>query len=294
MKQTQKKRTDRREFLNHSLAAFLGIGCLPLHPGRKALAHHHAPIFDEANVHNMLIVGQKTVFLSHLPMFRTAVFDSPHRYQVILEASFTKAGTNPQALYASDRKSNPKTKIYTLNPDEFILPNLIQANANPPLRSFKANIVRGHLEKPGKKLLVRGTEVRVENIIHFREFDPKAATLTQLEYILFGKGNELFLAHLITRPPDFDQVLAVSIPDHRFTDEELGKGLRLVFGRSNTITQRLLEKQEAVGELRPLGGSATPIKVKVKAATEFYFEEGELRTPANFNTTSAEKLAGFP
>jgi hypothetical protein len=294
MNETPKNLPERRKFLNQGLAALLGFGCFSLGSNHKSLKHHHAASADEANVHNMLIIGQKTIFLSHLPMFKTPEFDSPHRYQVILEAGLTKAESHPQEIYASDRKRNPKTKIYTLNPDEFILPNLLSANASAPLRAFRANIFRGHLEKPGNKLLVKEAEVTVKTIIHFREFDANATALTQLEYLLFGKGDELFLAHLITRPPDFDQVLAVSLAGHRFTDEELSKGLRLVFNRSNSISQRLLEKQEAVAEVRPNAGNSAPVRVKVKALTEYYFEEGELRAPANFQTTAAEKAAGFP
>ena len=59
----------------------------------------------------MLIVGEQTVFLSHLPMF-----GSPHDYQVILEAGFAKPGGNPQADYFNDRKRTG-TKQYTLEPD---------------------------------------------------------------------------------------------------------------------------------------------------------------------------------
>jgi hypothetical protein len=225
----------------------------------------------------MLMVGQETVFLSHLPMFKTPDFDSPHRYQVILEATLKKDGRDAQPTYISDRKSNPSKKIYTLGPEEFILPNLSSANANPPLNKFKANVFRGHLEKPGKRLIIEDADVSIQKVVHFREFDPQAKALAQLEYILFGKGSELFLAHFITRPPDFDQVLSVKITDHSFTDEELRKGLRVVFARPNTISKRLLAKQEAVAEVKPAPGGAQPVKARVKALVEYYFEEGELR-----------------
>jgi hypothetical protein len=223
----------------------------------------------------MLMVGRETVFLSHLPMFRSAGFDSPHRYQVILEATLKKDGRDAQPAYASDRKSNPATRIYTIGPEEFILPNLSSANANPPLSKFKANVFRGHLERLGNKLIIENADVTIQNVVHFREFDPAAKKLDQLEYILFGKGSELFLAHLITRPPDFDQVISINVTGHSFTDEELRKGLRVVFPRPNTIAKRLAGKQEAVAEVKDSGGE--PLKVKVKALVEYYFEAGELR-----------------
>ena len=47
-------------------------------------AHHDSP-----NIHNMMVVGQESVFLSHLPMFEAlnkdkTEYQTPHRYQVLL------------------------------------------------------------------------------------------------------------------------------------------------------------------------------------------------------------------
>jgi hypothetical protein len=58
---------------------------------------------------------------------------------------------------------------------------------------------------------------------------PTAKKPRQLEYLLFGKGQEFFLAHLITKAPDFDQVLSVATADHAFSDEELAKGVHVIF-----------------------------------------------------------------
>ena len=42
----------------------------------------------------------------------------------------------------------------------------------------------------------RDVNVTVTRVVHFRKFDPAATKPAQLEYLLFGKGTELFLAHL--------------------------------------------------------------------------------------------------
>src|SRR5262249_38673881 len=116
----------------------------------------------------------------------------------------------------------------------------------------------------------------------------------RLEYLLFGKGQELFLAHLITAPPDFDQILAVKVIDHKFTNEELTKGILVVFpGTTNAAASRLKEKQRVAGEMK-IDNAPAPKKIQVEVNREFYFEEGELRVPPDFKTTSAEKQAGFP
>ena len=286
---SETRTTDRRQFLKSGLTAVIGLGLLPFflrgrlrtssrqsslgEPDMRAMPRRAS--LDAPNIHNMLMVGRETVFLSHLPMFRSPSFDSPHRYQVILEATLKKDGRDALASYANDRKSNPATRIYTLGPEEFILPNLSSANADPPLSRFKASIFRGHLERLGNKLIIENAEVSIQNVVHFREFDPTAKKLDQLEYLLFGKGSELFLAHLITRPPDFDQMISINITDHSFTNEELRKGLHVVFARPNTIAKRLTEKQEAVAEVKSSGGE--PLKVTVKALVEYYFEAGELK-----------------
>jgi hypothetical protein len=282
--------TGRREFLKHgSFAAAAGLLALGL--GAKAETHRHAP--DEPNQHNMLIVGREAVFLSHLPMFSAPGSNSPHRYQVILEAAFTKAGSDPQAVYADDRRRNPATKIYMFSPADFILPQLRADGGRAPVTSFGGTVFRGHFERPGKKVIADGVTAGVKNVVHFHEFDPAAARPAKLEYILFGKGGELFLAHFIAGPPDFDQVLSVSVAGRAFTDGELGRGMRVTFERPNTIAQRLLERQEAVAEVRDAETAAAPLRVRFKAGTEFYFEEGELRVPATFNPTAAETRAGF-
>ena len=247
---------------------------------------------DPPATHNMLVVGEETVYLSHLPMFQEKGGPPmPHRYQAILEVTFAK-----QEGYVKDRREHRTTKIYTLNPATFVLPELVSSEPqHKPLRSFKAKaIFRGHLERDDSVPILQDVEVSVKRVSHFREFDPKAKKSPQLAYLLFGKGQELFLAHLITAPPDFDQILAVKVTDHKFTNEELAKGVTVVFpGTTNAAASRLREKQRVAGEIK-VDNVPAPKKIQVEVNREFYFEEGELRVPPDFKTTSAEKQAGFP
>jgi hypothetical protein len=259
-------------------------------PGTACAAEQHRP--DHPATHNMLVVGEETVYLSHLPMFQEkGEPPMPHRYQAILEVTFVN-----QESYVKDRREHRTTKIYTLNPETFVLPELVSSDPqHKPLRTFKAKtIFRGHLERENGVPILQDVEVSVKRVSHFREFDPKAKKPPQLEYLLLGKGQELFLAHLITSPPDFDQILAVRVTDHKFTDEELAKGIPVVFpGTTNAAASRLREKQRVAGEIR-VDNLPAPKKIQVQVNREFYFEEGELRVPPNFKTTSAEKQAGFP
>src|SRR5262249_32526344 len=122
----------RRDILKSGIAASIAASPLAWWSMGDASAQ------DGASVHGMLVVGEQTVFLSHLPLFHP-----PHNYQVILEATFSKPGSDPQTDYFNDRKRTG-TKIYTIEPDPFVLPRLA---AGDPLRSFKANVYRGHFER---------------------------------------------------------------------------------------------------------------------------------------------------
>jgi hypothetical protein len=255
---------------------------------------------DPPSTHNMLVVGGKTVFLSHLPMFDDLSEDksdytSMHRYQVILEARFIRNRKDVTNIYTKDREANAGIKMYTLQPARFVLARLFTRNTGAPaLKSFRATIFRDHLERNGET--IQGLEdvvVNVNKVVHARKFDPSQDKPPQLEYFLFGKGDELFLAHLITKPPDFDQIVGVRTVGHRFTDEELGRGVRVLLPeRSNTAAQRIKENEQTKAQFQ-VANTSQALDLPLQAGTEYYFEEGELAMPAVFSQTAEEKDSGF-
>jgi hypothetical protein len=311
---------NRREFLTRSATAAAGLGFLSLGlraqplscPGTLLLT---LPPQDRPGTHNMLVVGEQTAFLSHLPMFdslnrRRTDFVSPHRYQVILEATFTDGDKNLTEVYTADRVAHASEKIYSINPALFVLPDL-DPNGKA-LKSFRGNtIFRGHLERQSTPIIgfidsqsdpPKGGvfDVNVTRVVDFHKFTPGAAKPAQLQYILFGKGPEIFLAHFIAQPPDFDQVLGVKVNGQQFTDEQLASGIRITFaGKPNSGKTRLRKAEKASGVFqlpgtddKPLAGTvAKPLEVEV--IKEFYFEEGELRIPHTFDPTAEEKKSGF-
>jgi hypothetical protein len=271
MNKTSHNNTGRREFLLAGAAATLGFACYGIR-GIKAAGtktNHHPRLADPPATHGMLLFGEKSVYLSHLPMFSMTV----HRYQVILEVTLTRAGGDPQAAYVKDRRQHPGTKIYTFEPEPFVLPELDPNN--PQRSSFKGTIFRGHFERGGKPIN-ENVVANVTRAVHFRKFDPQASALPQLEYFIFGKDKDLFLAHLITSPPDFDQVLSVDQTDGKFTNEELSKGAPIIFpGKKNTPGQRIKPTQQVIGQVKEAGVGAAKM-VKLRPGVQFYFEAGEL------------------
>lgn len=244
---------------------------------------------DKATFHGMVFFGEQTAYLSHLPMFM-----SPHDYQAIFEVTLSKAGTDPLGIYLEDRRTHPKSRMYGLPPaEDFILTDLVTpANPHDPqspplLSSFMGDIYRGHFEtfheheKGGEPVPgLESVAAHVTNAVLFRKFNPHAQALPQLEYFLFGKARELFLAHVITGPPDFDQILGVQVDGHQFTDDELRQGLLVTFpGRENSADQRIQEQEQVTGQVqvpaqRPDGPRS--LAVQLEAGTQFYFETDDL------------------
>src|SRR5712691_6803664 len=65
-----------------------------------------------AGYHEFEMFGEKTIYLSHYPMF-----GSIHAYQVIMEVNVKSTdGSNPKALYLSHKQKNPKAR-YSVSPE---------------------------------------------------------------------------------------------------------------------------------------------------------------------------------
>jgi hypothetical protein len=273
---------DRRNFLKTT-----GLAALGLSVGAPPAAAE-----DRVFTHNMLVFGDQTVFFSHLPMFDSldeagTEFASPHRFQVILQAALTP---QQMASYAKDRQANPGTQFYTIGPKQFVLTRLFEPKAAPRLKEFAATVFRGHLEAepnhpvPG----LRNVTVKIARVVHGRKFDPRAAKSATLEYLVFGRGPERFLAHAIFAPPDFDHVVKLTSISPDLTDRDLEQDVRVAIpDRKNMAGQRLREGQRVEGMLRI--GSGTPTKVQIEIGKRIYFEEGELAVPPTFDPTAEEK-----
>jgi hypothetical protein len=238
----------------------------------------------------MMVVGEKSVYLSHLPMFMPE-----HRFQAIFEAEFTKGGKSAQEIYFKDRQSHPKVKMYTLNPlDTFELPTLFRP-LPPPRSSFKARIFRDHFERGGVAVSgLNNIDVKIKRVIYAEELDGTRTKPDELTYILFGRPEELFLAHVIAAPPpDFDQIISVKIDGHKFTEQELETGVRVVFlDRANTAVERLKEKEKLEGRGHVTGAHQF-LDLNIEGVRELYFEESELDAAGTMGTTAEEKKAGF-
>jgi hypothetical protein len=247
-------------------------------------AHHpsHAPAHgDEAPSepaarHGMAVIGVDTVYFSHLPMFM-----SPHDWQFIAHGEFADA--DPATAYRQDRQANEARRLYTFNPKRFVLPDLLTGPNGERARSssFVGTLFRNHFEQPEAHPeeavpIAEDIVVNVVGVVHAHKLDPEAAAPEKLEYVLFGKGEERFVAHLIARPPDFDQLMSVAIEGRDFSDEELRHGVPVtVPDRANRHEKRLKDGEQGVAAIARVNGSGE--EIQLQAVSELYLESNDLK-----------------
>jgi hypothetical protein len=211
---------------------------------------------DRPSVHGMLLVGNQTLYVSHLPMFH-----APHDYQAIAEVRLSADdGSDVQSQYVQDR-ADTGTRVYTIVPQPGVLPQMMRVGA-----SFRAQLYRGHFERGGT-VIADSVTVSVAKVVHFRKFDPQASAPTDATYLAFGRGNDTFLAHYIVAPPDFDQVVGVQRPP-TIDDDSLAAGVQLTAtGASNA---------QPVGENVDLPAHFTSGDATLHTGTQLYLEFDDL------------------
>ncbi len=168
---------------------------------------------------------------------------------------------------------------------------------------FSGDLVQGHFERGGEAI-ARGTTVTVVEIAYFKELD-FAGRAPDLGYVLFGKEGELFLAHRVTQPPDFDQLLSVNVgglPDHDvaryvkeqvFADSDRLNGLLVTLEEKENSLHHRFKPGETSAARGHITGRHSFLDLEVEALEELYFEEGELSDPPTFDPTEEEIAAGF-
>jgi hypothetical protein len=224
------------------------------------------PGTEEPGTHGMLVLGRETVYISHLPMFM-----DQHRYQGLWEVSF---GKEADAVYRAERgRPENARSIFTLVPTElFRLPELTTTR-----HSFQADVVRGHFERPGHKRILEGVTVTLKRQVHWHPFRGSHSRPEPLTYLLFGRGDELFLAHWISVAPNYDQIVSVK-PSAPLG--EIPLGAQLVLPKRGD-GEALRAGESVSGMMIVDQGPERPVLIKaidLKVASEIYLEKGELKS----------------
>ena len=247
--------------------------------GETALPISATPHFG---VHGQLLYGENTFYLSHLAVFMGEADDHPHNFQVVLEVAFENPAA--EATYLESRRSTPDG-IFTAVPQRFDQMALVADEPGRRLRRTMpgTRVVRGHFEQGGEDIMPP-TELELERVVYFREFVTGGEKLGAPSYLLFGRSDEVFLTHLISAPPDFQQILKVAFTGEGNTqdilpvqlDDLLARGLFLALpDRGNTVDDRLRPGDVLACSVNtdtrlPLASAG------IRIIDEVYCEEGEL------------------
>ena len=246
---------------------------------------HALPHLREAgphtNFHGQGLYGKDTLYLSHLAVFMGQPAAHPHNFQVLLEVEFENA--EAKARYRSDRAQHPNV-IYTATPPVFDQMALVADYlGRKPLRRFpKTTVVRGHFEQDGEPI-IQNTTFEIKRVVHFREFFLNGPKLEKQHYLLFGRGGDVLLSHLLSAPPDFDQFLATELKLKDIPNETVGKRVEDLLAQG--LYLRLSDRENAVGTRLRTGDALTcsletgtgvlPITVELRVTDELYCEAGE-------------------
>jgi len=213
-------------------------------------AQHHHPS-DPESVHGMLMVGTESIYFSHLPMFH-----SPHDYQVILKMELD---TKTKNIYLNNKKNDPDETVYTIVPERFVLPEMVNQKG-----SFHYSLFKGHFERGGQ-VLVHNAVASISEVVYFKKFVATESKPDVLEYLVFGSANEMFLAHKIVSKPDFDSIVQIN-------------PLQVDFGNFlfTTVNFLGLSNGTPLQDKKEYWGEVNGQTLKIETKNTFYTEFGDL------------------
>jgi hypothetical protein len=232
-------------------------------------AHEHSTYAHvPPAVHGMVMFGDKSIYLSHMPMFQ-----APHNAQVILEVSLTKDGEQPEDQYREDRRSTGNT-LYSVEPQKMRLSDLQQD------ASFTGKVFRGNFETDGE-LLSPDVTITIKSVVHFRTLDPatKPDPSAGRRYLFFGQPGQFFAVHEITAAPSFDHILPIIIdaPDVAQSAFPTATPLRIP-GKDNK-SSRLTSGETADADFPEAIGpdGQKGVRSKIIAGDEIFFDDQFLK-----------------
>jgi hypothetical protein len=244
--------------------------------------HHGTGECDTVGRHGMLLFGDDPVYLSHLMMYAC-----PHNFQVLLEV-----GLDSPALDAlcADRARHGDG-MYTIDPVPFPIAELEPNDGVPARTSLEGTLVRGHFERGGTPIAT-GVRMDIRNVVWFRQLDVGATPEPgqAMEYLFFGRGDQVYLVHELQARPSFDQVLTIRLVPgtvstqvgHPLQDDvaaiRFDQAQRARLGREDAAEHRLVAGEVATASF-PLTRSPSfsrGFTVGVEVERELYLEINEL------------------
>ena len=152
-------------------------------------------------IHGFLMLGTNSLYLSHLPMYNVPA----HSYQTILEAEID--GSHMKN-YLKIKKENPAKPIIISNNEPIRLEKLVNSS------SFVGQITFANVngDPIGEPLISPEITVNIKKILLFKQLNKNSPTYPKnLEYYLFGTDSDWHLSHYLSKAPNFEQELDISM-----------------------------------------------------------------------------------
>lgn len=165
------------------------------------MSHSHEP----AGHHGMLLLGTKKIYACHLPMFA----HKEHCYQAILEIELN---STDMEVYLNTRNENPSKPLIVMNQEPMLLKDIVNPRNNNSLHAFIS--FANENGDPVGEPVIESAEATVKKPLLFKELNPTGDNYPEnLSYYLFGTDMEFHLSHVLTKAPNFQQELDISLDD---------------------------------------------------------------------------------
>jgi hypothetical protein len=222
----------------------LGMACASTGTPPASHAGHAA---HRMGTHGMVLFGQgEALYASHIPMYRR-----PHDVQLLLAVTVE----HPELPAGRDFSDG----TYTLEPERFDLDALMAGT----LKAFRATVFQGNFEGGGTPVYREAT-VRVERVAYVGQLSADADAHAEPAYWVLGDRGPAYLVHALSRAPDFDQVLKVTL-DASVPVKGPGPARVRVPGRTNEAGARL----KAGEQLTLAREDGTPVGLTVERELSF-------------------------
>lgn len=255
---------------------------------------HEGPVGAATHLgsHGQLLFGEDAIYLHHLPFLLDDPSRHPHNFQVLMRVSFVDQAD--EQAYLERRKQLPDA-LFTALPGPFNqdqLEPIFAAGAGGqalgPVKLFDE-----HFENRPPPEPFATAEMVIDEVVQFKELSPAGAAAAELRYLIVADGAETHLVHELSSPPDFDQVLKVSLAHDAppTAVPSLDGGVLRMVGAANAEQDRLAPGQTITcaahdGTRRPI------LDVIVAVEREIYCEAGELSAVATSPAFEGKRACG--
>ncbi len=183
------------------------------------------PSEDTPTQHGFFMLGTTSVYFYHSVQFAM----ENHSYQMIFTVTIP-AGA--MTAYVADVQEVQNTDqsgdwVWIFNNGVGQNPPLSQLFTLPQIQIGEVAALTGPISRistsnPATSVtIVPEVTVTVERLVYFRHFDYSQAYPNPLPYLIFGDQNGAYLAHYLTKLPDFDNLVQLAAPPAWLNPQQL-------------------------------------------------------------------------